>query len=451
MAVPSSPNAIGSYVAQENGVFPPRPFQHNHVLASVSTSTPVVDSCSPPVSFPMPPESEPFQFTFNAPSPLTFAVTYNPPATGYDPFMPNIVDAFDPSSLPISDANSPDIHDMLTQALNSYPIHAHTTLPYTAAMSRTDTLQLAIPESAIEQASTMNGLNTNTPSSSGDITQDFLNLSSPVEREDSIPVARVSVPSRALNEEDCPNGRAGYEFSMDASQLLTPPAPHHSPASRPRTPGSHLAGSPFHSRAASPPSSAPSSPSSHTTSSRAVSPPLCRTSAPPCTPTRGHSGIAPSRSAHKRKQSHADLDSSDEADRNLTFVENPKARTKTHNKRARVLMKKAMALNVVSKPYLLVYCARPESVCHKNGVAITFISDNLKPIVGADFVRNLHAMVMQGTHNALSNAQVALQTNLEVERLRREKEEETARRVAAEAQVNEMQRRLDQLGLHDHE
>ncbi|CDO72431.1 hypothetical protein BN946_scf184977.g131 [Trametes cinnabarina] len=163
--------------------------------------------------------------------------------------------------------------------------------------------------------------------------------------------------------------------------------------------------------------------------------------------TTAPASAAPVRPAQKRKQAEADLDSNDEGDNNLTFVENPKARTRTHNKRARVLVKKAMALNVVSKPYLLVYCARPESVCHKNGIAVTFISDNLKRIVGADFIQNLHVTVMKGTHDALSTAQVALQTNFEVERLRREKEEETARRIAAEAQVDAMQRRFNELGL----
>ncbi|CDO70092.1 hypothetical protein BN946_scf184806.g19 [Trametes cinnabarina] len=156
------------------------------------------------------------------------------------------------------------------------------------------------------------------------------------------------------------------------------------------------------------------------------------------------------RRRQKRKQSAADIDHDDEAS-GLMFIDNSKARAKAHNKRARVLVKKAVALNTVSKPYLLVYCSRPESVCHKNGVASSFMSDNLKAILGADFMQNLHQMVVDGTHNALSNAQLALRTNLEVERLRREKEEETARRIAAEAQVDVMQRSLNELRLRDHD
>lgn len=95
---------------------------------------------------------------------------------------------------------------------------------------------------------------------------------------------------------------------------------------------------------------------------------------------------------------------------------------------------------------MLLY--RPESVCHKNGVALTFMSNSLKSILGDTFVKDLHKKVMKGTRSKTTDAHVALQTNLEVERLREEKEREKAQRVALQAQLDALQQRFEQIGLN---
>ncbi len=73
----------------------------------------------------------------------------------------------------------------------------------------------------------------------------------------------------------------------------------------------------------------------------------------------------------------------------------------------------------------------PESICQKNGTAVTFISNNLRDILGDNFLDDIHGQVAQGAHN--NTAQTARDTNMEVERLRQEKNAEQLRRQEAEA------------------
>ena len=54
---------------------------------------------------------------------------------------------------------------------------------------------------------------------------------------------------------------------------------------------------------------------------------------------------------------------------------------------------------------------------------------------------------MQATHTTLRSTDTTLQINLEVERLRQEKEETKARCSILQAQLEEMQQRFAQLGL----
>ncbi len=73
---------------------------------------------------------------------------------------------------------------------------------------------------------------------------------------------------------------------------------------------------------------------------------------------------------------------------------------------------------------------RPESICQKNGTAVTFISNNLRAILGDTFLDDIHDQVAQGAHD--NTAQTARDTNMQVERLRQEKKAEELRRQEAE-------------------
>ena len=64
---------------------------------------------------------------------------------------------------------------------------------------------------------------------------------------------------------------------------------------------------------------------------------------------------------------------------------------------------------------------------------MTFMSNNLKAIVGDNFLQDMHSRVSRITHQ---NTQNAIKTNMEVEQLRREKEAEEERRMEEEAKRN---------------
>ena len=88
---------------------------------------------------------------------------------------------------------------------------------------------------------------------------------------------------------------------------------------------------------------------------------------------------------------------------------------------------------------------RPESVCSRNGTAIEFMSNNMKSIFGPDYLKNVHSQVIDSTHANVQQAQHALGVNLEVERIREEKERVEARASAAEAQVLALQSQLAEM------
>ncbi len=73
---------------------------------------------------------------------------------------------------------------------------------------------------------------------------------------------------------------------------------------------------------------------------------------------------------------------------------------------------------------------RPESICQKNGTAVTFISNNLRAILGDTFLNDIHKQVAQGAHD--NTAQTVRDTNMQVERLRQEKKAEELRLQEAE-------------------
>ncbi len=58
----------------------------------------------------------------------------------------------------------------------------------------------------------------------------------------------------------------------------------------------------------------------------------------------------------KRKRARNDADDEDEP--MLSFIASAAARTKAHSKRAQVLLRKALAINRVTRPYVLLYIAR---------------------------------------------------------------------------------------------
>ncbi|KAJ3006837.1 hypothetical protein NUW54_g3783 [Trametes sanguinea] len=438
------------------------------IPASAAESTPVVDSASHPFAFPTPPNEQPFTFTFNVPSPFDLADPFNPSQAVHDPSMTHILELSEPVNGPTPNAlsvASPDVTDLLIHAYSTYCAHAHSALPYSTAITAANSSQSAMLLSVMEQSSAFPGrvhADDGTPDVCSDLAMDFLNLSPATSagvemRPRLLPCHLVHLlPDHLVLHivhllYNIPPLRAIPLYGVVLLRWVIHPSRfkllcrdhllrHHVPMDSHCPLAQHRATSP-----ASSPASSPLAPAGSGTSSPPLSPVR---STPPTATTSGQLGAASSRRGQKRKQPEAELNHDEEADNGLTFIDNPKARAKAHNKRARVLVKKALALNTVSQPYLLIYCSRPESVCHKNGVASSFISDNLKRIVGPNFLQDLHKMVVDGTHNALSNAQMALQTNLEVERLRREKEEETARRIAAEARVNALQCSLNQLQLH---
>lgn len=73
------------------------------------------------------------------------------------------------------------------------------------------------------------------------------------------------------------------------------------------------------------------------------------------------------------------------------------------------------------------------------------MSNNMKSILGSDFLQNVHAQVVDSTHANTQHAQHALGVNLEVERIREEKELLEARANAAEAQLAAVQSQLAEL------
>ncbi|TFK79060.1 hypothetical protein K466DRAFT_606432 [Polyporus arcularius HHB13444] len=138
--------------------------------------------------------------------------------------------------------------------------------------------------------------------------------------------------------------------------------------------------------------------------------------------------IVPRTTTGNRKRKRVRDDDDDEPQ--LSFIASSSSRTKAHSKRAQVLLRKALAINSVTRPYVLLYIARPESICQKNGTAVTFISNNLRAILGDTFLDDIHEQVAQGAHD--NTAQTARDTNMQVERLRQEKKAEELRRQEAE-------------------
>ncbi|KAL7279772.1 hypothetical protein ACG7TL_006179 [Trametes sanguinea] len=127
---------------------------------------------------------------------------------------------------------------------------------------------------------------------------------------------------------------------------------------------------------------------------------------------------------------------------NAKYITDTEKRAKSHSKRMRCILSRLRALNVVSRPHILFYCSRPESVGHQNGSGHSFYSNNLRPILGPTFLEDLHQKVAKAYERtgAASNVQVAMRNNFEVERLRQEKD-------AMQARLEAALRRMKNLGI----
>ncbi|KAL7281258.1 hypothetical protein ACG7TL_004566 [Trametes sanguinea] len=223
-----------------------------------------------------------------------------------------------------------------------------------------------------------------------------------------------------------------------ATSALCPPPPMSRTQSN--SPSSAHSGRilPSNSESASPPplyrSRVPSSPSSPDLQTVAL------TTAPPLTRAAetDPSGAPPAK--YRRVESHSDDDS--DGDGNPGFIYNATKRMKSHSKRLPVVLKKIGALNVATRPHILFYCSRPESVGHRNGSATIFMTNNLKDILGPTFLQDVHQKVADASRkgSAVSAADMAIRNNFEVENLRREKN-------ATQARLDAALRRMKDLGI----
>ncbi|KAI0638144.1 hypothetical protein C8Q77DRAFT_1268952 [Trametes polyzona] len=331
------------------------------------------------------------------------------------------------ASTPLPSTNTPDVDTLFNFGPISLPlltVPSHDS-PYNTTFLTTDRPQVVIPSHSISEPlldMAMSGLNINDVGPFADGLEAFL--------------ADMPSPSRAA---EGPGSTSDHDdvvmqLSESAAELFSPTTP----ASRPPS-------SPSPNPAPSIPSNTPSvsSPTSHLSEQPAPVAPASSMVLPGSidTGTGKRHGRSPCR---KRKRRNADDDSDSDEDRDMTFIENTTSRRKVHSKRARSILNKVRALNTLSRPHVLLYCSRPESVCHKNGSAIGFMSKSLEAILGPTFIRDMHEQVMNNTHEHMFNPQVAIDLNREVERVRREKEDAEAARAAAEARVAELERRINE-------
>ncbi|KAI0370902.1 hypothetical protein BV20DRAFT_1112876 [Pilatotrama ljubarskyi] len=415
------------------------PYRKNHkTLSNMSprVSTPVVDSSPSP----SPPSTPPsfgtgdLEFSFAISSPFNPDTVHDATLKSITDYAPHTFDSFEPIRTPSAItplARTPAFSGLLDTGLatlnHTSSIDHDTSM--TSIFSDTDGIQLLGWDDGVEGLPvniSLEGMGLD-GSAYADL-EALLNLASPEPELCAHGVQKTAQGPELQNGLSSPGG-------IVTSLAIAHPRP---PSDSDAPAGSHSPGIP----------SMPSpTPSGLDASVPDTEPQLPAPSSVACSPR----AVAATGRNRKRARTDTEADEGngdeDDNDTGLTFIENSTARTKAHSKRMAVLIKKAVALNVVTRPYILVYCSRPESVGHQNGKAISFISSNLKQILGEGFVQELHRKVANTARNVATDAQIALQTNLEVERLRQEREQEKARRVALEAQLDVMQQRLARLGL----
>ncbi|KAI8974548.1 hypothetical protein BD414DRAFT_498026 [Trametes punicea] len=121
------------------------------------------------------------------------------------------------------------------------------------------------------------------------------------------------------------------------------------------------------------------------------------------------------------------------------FMTVVKQRTNEHSRMGRNILNYVHILDQKTAPFIILYIARPESVCHSKGRVFTIMSENLARVLGDGFLEDLHEKVMDFVHEQSSrSAGVATDINFEVERKRRlelEKENAELRRELKRART----------------
>ncbi|KAJ8481153.1 hypothetical protein ONZ51_g6192 [Trametes cubensis] len=115
-----------------------------------------------------------------------------------------------------------------------------------------------------------------------------------------------------------------------------------------------------------------------------------------------------------------------------SFLQESKLRTNEHSRMGTGIWHYVHALDQKTAPFIILYIARPESVCHANGKVFHFMSKNLTEVLGDTFLESLHNKVMDFVHEQVAQrTSVAESINFVAEKKRRqelERENEELRR-----------------------
>ncbi|KAJ3011479.1 hypothetical protein NUW54_g2159 [Trametes sanguinea] len=88
-------------------------------------------------------------------------------------------------------------------------------------------------------------------------------------------------------------------------------------------------------------------------------------------------------------------------------------------------MEKILILEKKTAPFILLYIARPESVCDAQGRVFSHMSLNLHEILGESFLNDIHEKVMNYVHAQLGQSlNLAIDLNVRAEQARRRRAED---------------------------
>ncbi|KAI0672115.1 hypothetical protein C8Q78DRAFT_1025333 [Trametes maxima] len=128
-----------------------------------------------------------------------------------------------------------------------------------------------------------------------------------------------------------------------------------------------------------------------------------------------------------------------------SFIEQATRRTNEHSRIGLNIMKQIFALDVKTAPFILIYICRPESILDRQGEIHSYISENLREVLGdtaATFLHDLHQKVVGFCHaERRQKVNLAINLNLKVERKMRQRAQERVSEL--EAKMAQRDRELE--------
>ncbi|KAF9235540.1 hypothetical protein BU15DRAFT_64726 [Melanogaster broomeanus] len=100
------------------------------------------------------------------------------------------------------------------------------------------------------------------------------------------------------------------------------------------------------------------------------------------------------------------------------YVMNDNLRSKRHSERLKRIMASIKQLEAATKPYILIYVARPESVLARNGKAKCYASPAMLGVLGkkSTFIEHLHQKVKKYTQQQVMSEKDIVALNIQVSR-----------------------------------